>query len=540
MAIILSIILFFLSLFSPVSIHAIDKITNFHSDITINKNTSVSIKETIQYTTDLQKHGIFRTIPYKYGDFIARISDISVNAPFSTSTNNGNLVVKIGDPETTFTGNKTFEINYTLHDIIQNKNKPELFLDITGEYWQIPIEKSSATINSPYAKILSSNCFTGPVNSNDSLCQFNLNNFSYNQIINTNSNFTVYTTLDSNNQLIFPINPNYWKIPLALILFLCPILAWYFYGRDQIFLSPNVFNLDPSQPQKFKPLFYYERTPFVYEPLQISPGLAGTIIDQRSDSRDIIAEIIDLARKKYLKITLIPKKGLFSQEDFIFEQLKTTDTKIPKQQQYLLTSLFKNKTTIKLSELKNKFYKHFNETKNILNQSLVDQHLYRHNPQISKTLLIIFLVIINFLIFKLNTGLFIFSIIIDFVILAKFTQRTAVGHNLMLQAKGLQKTIKLGKWREKIKEKNLFIEEVLPFAISLGVVSKLTNDMKELGITPPQYVNGFLLANHSFQSSLNSFSSTFNSQVNAASGSHSFGGGSFSGGGFGGGGGGSW
>ncbi len=540
MAIIASIFLFLFSLLTPISIHAIDKVTDFHSDITINKNTSVSVKETIQYTTDLQKHGIFRTIPYKYGDFIARISDISVNAPFSTSTNNGNLVVKIGDPETTFTGNKTFEINYTLHDIIQNKNKLELFLDITGEYWQIPIEKSSATINSPYAKILSSNCFTGPVNNNDSLCQFNLNNFSYNQIINTNSNFTVYTALDSNNQLIFPINPNYWKIPLALILFLCPLLAWYFYGRDQIFLSPNVFNLDPSQPQKFKPLFHYERTPFVYEPLQISPGLAGTIIDQRSDSRDIIAEIIDLARKKYLKITLIPKKGLFSQEDFIFEQLKTTDTKIPKQQQYLLTSLFKNKTTIKLSELKNKFYKHFNETKNILNQSLVDQHLYRHNPQISKTLLIIFLVIINFLIFKLNTGLFIFSIIIDFVILAKFTQRTAVGHNLMLQAKGLKKTIKLGKWREKIKEKNLFIEEVLPFAISLGVVSKLTNDMKELGITPPQYVNGFLLANHSFQSSLNSLSSTFNSQVNAASGSHSFGGGSFSGGGFGGGGGGSW
>lgn len=540
MAIILSLILFFIPIITPVSIHAIDKITDFHSDITINKNTSISVKETIKYTTDLQKHGIFRTIPYKYGNYTAEITNISVNSPHSISTNNGNLVLKIGDPETTFTGNKTFEINYTLHNIIQNKNKPELFLDITGEYWQIPIEKSSATINSPYAKIISSNCFTGPINSNDSLCQFDLNNFSYNKIIGNGSNFTIQATFDSNNKLIFPINPNYWKIPLALILLLCPLFAWYFYGRDQIFLSPNVFNLDNSQPQKLKPLFFYERTPFVYEPLKISPGTAGTILDQRSDSRDIIAEIIDLAHKKYLKITLIPKKGIFSQDDFLFEQLKTADKKLPKQQQYLLNNIFNSKQIIKLSELKNKFYKHFSETKNILNQSLVDQKFYRNNPQVSKTLLIIFLVIINFLIFQLNINIFILSVIIDLFIITKFTQRTAIGHNLMLQAKGLRKTIQLGKWREKIKEKNLFIEEVLPFAISLGVVNKLTNDMKELGIAPPQYVNGFFLANHSFQSSLNSFSSTFNSQVNASSGSHSFGGGSFSGGGFGGGGGGSW
>jgi uncharacterized membrane protein len=528
------------SLANPLTVKAIDKITDFHSDITINQDTSISIKETIKYTTDQQKHGIFRTIPFKYNQYTASIKKIDVNVPFSRSTNNGNLVLKIGDSQKTFSGNKTYEISYTLHNTILSKNKPELYLDITGEYWQIPIEKSSATIHSPYAKIISSNCYSGLINSNDKLCQFDLQNFSYSETINNGSNFTIYTSLSPNNQLIFPINYNYLKIPLALILSLLIILLWYFKGRDQIFVSPNVFNTDSSLPKKLKPLFYHERIPFVYKPLLITPGIAGTIIDQQTNNRDIIAEIIDLAHKKYLKITLIPKKGIFSKDDFLFEKLKSSNNKLPQQQKYLLDNIFNQNKSIKLSALKNTFYKYFNKSKTIITESLIKEKYFFYNPQIAKIFLIIILIIINIFISKLNTNIFIFNFIISLFIIKNFSQRTAVGHNLMLQVKGLQKTIKLGKWREKIKEKNLFIEEILPFAISLGVVNKLAKDMNKLGIAPPEYFNGFLLANHSLQSSLNSFSSTFNSQINAASGSHSSSSGGFSGGGFGGGGGGSW
>jgi len=486
----LLIILFFLV--CPSNIKALDKISNFHSDITINQDTSISIKETIQYTTDQQKHGIFRTIPFKYDKYTASIKNISVNAPFSKSTNNGNLVLKIGDPQKTFSGNKTYEISYTIHNTILSKNKPELYLDITGEYWQIPIEKSSATIKSPYAKIISSNCYSGPINSNDNLCKFDLQNFFYDKTITQNSNFTIYTSLDPDNQLIFPINYNYLKTPFALILSMFIILFWYFKGRDQIFISPNVFDTDISQPKKLKPLFYYQRIPFVYEPLNLSPGLAGTIIDKKTNNRDIIAEIIDLARQKYLKITLIPKKGIFSKEDFLFEQLKNSDNKLPKQQKYLLDNIFQNKKSIKLSALKNTFYKYFNQSKTIINETLVKEKYFFHNPQTTKIFLVIFLVIINIFIINLNTHVFVFNFIISLFVLKNFSQRTALGYNLMLQAKGLQKTIKLGKWREEIKEKNLFIEEILPFAISLGVVKKLAKDMDKLGVTPPEYFTKFL------------------------------------------------
>ena len=92
-------------------------------------------------------------------------------------------------------------------------------------------------------------------------------------------------------------------------------------------------------------------------------------------------------------------------------------------------------------------------------------------------------------------------------------------------------------------EKNLFLEEMLPLAISLGVVNKLSKDMKDLGVEPPKYFEGVVINN--FSHDLNSFSSSMAANLSATpSGNSSWSGGSgFSGGGgggFGGGGGGSW
>ena len=84
---------------------------------------------------------------------------------------------------------------------------------------------------------------------------------------------------------------------------------------------------------------------------------------------------------------------------------------------------------------------------------------------------------------------------------------------------------------------------MLPLAISLGVVTKLAKDMKDLGIEPPKYFQGMMIS--SFANDLNNFNSAALSGLTMSpSGSSSWSGGSgFSGGGgggFGGGGGGSW
>ena len=159
----------------------------------------------------------------------------------------------------------------------------------------------------------------------------------------------------------------------------------------------------------------------------------------------------------------------------------------------------------------------------------------------------IFLIISLFLKNTGNVGPIVVAILgfIPSIILAiKVPRRTAWGYSLYRQIEGLKYYLGKGKWREEVMEKNLFLEEMLPIAISLGVVNQLTKDMKDLGVEPPKYFEGVVINN--FAHDLNSFSSSMTTNLTSTpsgnsswSGGSGFSGGS-SGGGFGGGGGGSW
>jgi uncharacterized membrane protein len=146
-----------------------------------------------------------------------------------------------------------------------------------------------------------------------------------------------------------------------------------------------------------------------------------------------------------------------------------------------------------------------------------------------------------------NTGpmpIAILGVVVSIFLAVKMPRRTAWGYNLYQQIKGLKYYMEKGKWREEVMEKNLFLEEMLPLAISLGVVNKLAKDMKDLGLKPPEYFEGMVMS--SFVHDLNNFNSVMATNLTTSpsgnsswSGGSGFSGGS-SGGGFGGGGGGSW
>ena len=53
-------------------------------------------------------------------------------------------------------------------------------------------------------------------------------------------------------------------------------------------------------------------------PSALSPGLAGALIDEKVDTKEIIATIVDLARRGYLEITDTEKKGVLGKSSTIF------------------------------------------------------------------------------------------------------------------------------------------------------------------------------------------------------------------------------
>jgi uncharacterized membrane protein len=136
------------------------------------------------------------------------------------------------------------------------------------------------------------------------------------------------------------------------------------------------------------------------------------------------------------------------------------------------------------------------------------------------------------------------GVVLTLVLANAMPRKTAWGYSLYRQAEGLKYYLGKGKWREEISEKRLFLEEMLPLAIALGVVNKLAADMRELEIEPPRYFQGVVL--NSFVSDMNNFNTVAATGLMSApsgnsswSGGSGFGGGG-GGGGFGGGGGGSW
>jgi uncharacterized membrane protein YgcG len=246
------------------------------------------------------------------------------------------------------------------------------------------------------------------------------------------------------------------------------------------------------------------------------------------------------------------------------------DTKnLREYQNYLLEKLFDEEANINdkkqkyvlLSDLKNKFYKHLNGFKEKLYTEVSDMKYFDGNPDKVRQKWIaiyIFIEVAAFIVLSTFTGStqnffpyisLVFSSIIALPLALKMPRRTAMGYSLYRQIEGLKFYLGKGKWRHEVAEKHLFFEEVLPLAISLGVVSRLTRDMQNLTVKPPDYIAGATTA--SLGSDIRGFATTSANTFMSApggkwsgssswSGGSGFSGGGSSGGGFGGGGGGSW
>lgn len=563
-------------------------ISTFESQIEIQPNTDIVIEERIVFHTDVARHGIYRYIPYRYTrnrvSHTAQVRDITIEDEqgrayqVETTRENGVINLRIGDSDSTFTGDKTYILRYRVEQALQQQDEgDELYWDITGEGWQFPVQSVSATIISPAAEIGQLRCFTGAFGSTDANCTFEktasgatLRTISS---VLPGENFTIVAQLPRPNQLQFPseqekfINGlvSNWWLPVVLLPIVFMGWFWIKKGRDWMFLSPNVFALEETAPRQIRPLLHRLRVPMVYEPIaDLTPAEVGAIENERLESREIVAEIVDLARQKYLKIESNEKKGLLGSSlgqstEYSLKKLASPSKKpLAAHQAYLLKALFKSGDTVRLKDLHGKFATQWEKFQNLVWDSVTQKQFFAEKPSTVRGKYLAVCITMLSLAFVLATWvmaswvdsfvpmLLVLLQIVPVIFLAlSMPRKTARGLNIALQARGLKATIERGAWREKIKEKHLFIEEVLPFAVAFGVVDQLAAEMKRLGEEPPRYLGNAALNAASFQNFSSSFTSqassnlTYNPSSSHSSGGSGFSGGS-SGGGGGGGGGGSW
>jgi uncharacterized membrane protein len=542
-----------------------ENIADFNAQITINNDSSVTVKETILYDfSDQQRHGIYRFIPISYkargGNYNLRISNISVTDEFGESYNyvtsypGKNMELKIGDADIFVTGQHTYIITYTIKKALNYFSEwDELYWNVTGNEWDVPITKVSTSVSLPDkipADKLQTKCFAG-VYGTDNNCESILTNLdstgSVSETVFSSDNLSIYdgltvvvgfpkglviepTTYDKfleylrdNGILFMPI------LVLSLMIYL-----WRVKGRDPKGKGTIIAQYDA--------------------PDNITAAEVGTIIDERVQTKDISAQIIQFAVNGNLKIVKGEGKTEYSFVKLTNEDVLQTDF-----EKTLFSGIFGNSKSIRLSELKNKFYKDYPQISDKLYKETVNKKYFAKNPKnvrLAYNGIGVAVFIAGFFVGILGafyTLAFILSGIIILIFSLFMPSKTIKGVGAREHILGLKTYLSVAE-KDRIKFHNApekkpeHFDHLLPYAMVLGVEKEWAGQFSEIYKQQPSWYEGPAGVNFStlyLVSSLNSFQASANSTLISRPSSSASGGGSgfsggFSGGGFGGGGGGSW
>ncbi len=116
-------------------------------------------------------------------------------------------------------------------------------------------------------------------------------------------------------------------------------------------------------------------------PDSLAPSLAGTLLDDSADMQDIVASIVDLARRKAISITEEKEEGFFRMgTDFVYRR-ERRDVPLQPFELELLQGVFGSKDEVRLSDLKNKFYKEIPAIKQSMYADLIQRNYYRQSPE---------------------------------------------------------------------------------------------------------------------------------------------------------------
>lgn len=535
-------IFLFLSLFIFIgSVFAQEKINNFDVLVIAHKDGTMTIKENIDYDFGTAyRHGIFRYIPLvsRVGDLyrVIKIDFDSVTRDektekYEVDRGSKQTEVKIGDPDKTITGVHNYIIIYTVKNGIGSNyaDHDEIYWNVTGSSWEIPIEKASFRIETDFSiPPLETICFTGPQSSKFQDCRANENSVSSSAVLEPYQGLTTVTKFPVNTfpksvlQKSEPVfDPGflmllkiYFPIALGLNFLLAPyLLFWYFKNKSRARLGPPSVNFDI--------------------PKNLSPAEAGIIDNAKLEQNDVIATIFDLAIRKYLKIeeVKIVKVLRPDETDYKIIKLKSPEG-LNSFEKILYDRFFESGDIVSLKDLKTDFYLTFESLENKVFSGLAEKKLYTKNPKNQMG----FLLVLGIIVLVLG------NIILGPVLLflsKKLNGRTPLGDKIDWEVDGLKIFLKAMSRHYKFQTKNLItVEKYIPYAIALGLQAEF---MEQLKIINPDYEPNWYSGTHGFYYIYPGMYSSFGSNMttSAPSSSSGFSGGS-SGGGGGGGGGGSW
>lgn len=526
------------------------------------------VTETVSPRFEGAWNGIERLIPVEYRtpqgfnyslllDQVTVANEQGTSLTFESSRERHYRNFKIWIPGAT-DATRTFVLKYRVRNGLKFfEDHDELYWNVTGDEWDVPIEEASVRIIlPPQTTGIRAQAFTGAYGAREAAATV--------EIVGAGVRMTMTRALGFREGLTAVVGwdkgivaaptivdrahtflVSNWALGIPLLVFAAMYRLWATRGRDP----------------RLRPITV------VYEPPdRLTPAEVGTLVDESPDTRDLTATVVDLAVRGYLRITEQKSEqlfGLWSNTDYVFHRSKPAQewTALPAYERLLLEALFKGSASdeVPLSSLENRFYKSLPTIHDAIFESLQHRKYYTQRPDRVKQGYLIGGIVLGLLL------IFALSALADRWGMAPLTFLTAgflsglivVWFGRIMPARTLQGTralegvlgfeefltrVEADRFDRVIKTPELF-EKFLPYAMALGVEKNWARAFESIVVASPAWYQGSEFAQFNtrgFTSRMTDMAARTGTTMTSAprsSGGSGFGRSGSSGGGFGGGGG---
>lgn len=492
----------------------------------------------------------------------------------------GSLLIRIGDADVEVTGRQEYRISYRVDGALNAfEDHVELYWNVSGTWPEADIERFTATVTLPAGAVTEAICFQGYAGVVDR-CDIDIAGrtarYVTTRVLITGEQATVGAAWAPD---VVAVPPPYLQdqpsfddyvefdwLEFGLMGLLGAGVAagiagaWWNGGRDRAYKTLFYLTNDPREGTR--PLF--ARRDIVVEfvpPDDLRPAQMGLILDERADTLDVTATIIDLAVRGHLHITEVAKKSWFGKTDWILKRTSGGQGDLLPYEQDIYTGLFPSTDEVRLSALRNRFYKPLERAQAALYADAAQRHWFAVAPQFARQLwagigAAVFVVGgIATAAFALFAGRALIGVPITvagmvlMVLAQAMPRRSAKGSEALRRVLGFRLYIVTAETRrQEFNEQRNIFARYLPYAIVFGCVEKWAKAFEGLDDMAEESVRGWYIGSGAFRvaafsAGLSTFSTSVSSTITStpgSSGRSGFGGGGGAGGGGGGGGGRSW
>lgn len=557
---------------SPIAYARSIAIEQFHAELQVLPNGELLVTETIRPRFSGSWNGLMRDIPVEYRtpqgfnytlflDVVSITDEHLTPLTYDRSRNRHYQTFKIwlpGAQDTTKTLILTYKVSNGLKYF---EDHDELYWNVTGDEWDMPIESASARVLLPAgATGVNALAFNGAYGAREQQADVRITGpeilYAMSRPLGFREGLTAVIGWDKgliaepgSLQLAQLFLRSNWPLALPIVVLGVMWYLWYTRGRDPR-LRPITVAYEP--------------------PDTLTPAELGTLVDNSPDLRDITATLVDLAVRGFLRIEERQESqllGLWPHSTFHLHRLKPASewTGLKPHELAVLKGIFTDEDapTVALTDLENRFYTRLDGIKSDLFEQLLGRGYYARRPDRVKQ---VYTVIGIFVMFAsivaatwlsehygvaLQTGMA--ASILSGVIIVGFgwvmPARTVRGARTLEKVLGFEEfltRVESDRFQRVVKTPELF-EKFLPFAMALGVEQNWARAFDGIYTQPPAWYHGANMTDfrpRNLTGNLSQLSAAAGSAMTSAprstggSGFNSGGSsGGFSGGGFGGGGG---